>query len=230
MFVGISWATEVLNKFIHSLTARRTRTWDTSVSCSFFCPQGPSVSSRHVLILGLDANSYEPPKAEQLPFTNLIEARQTWCCTWVSCVLNGGAWRALSFLGSSHVWKSRDCWMMEVAHLPKAMAVSPQWPQWFWIDRLPDLNGEVMLSHPLAKAEARSLRTVGMVPREFFVIPDFQGRRIGKSGGTLTKHDDWKSTYPFWALIWHNVWLWLDWLIVHFESSYFPSPYMTHTP
>mmetsp|Transcript_40609 Transcript_40609/g.82971 ORF Transcript_40609/g.82971 Transcript_40609/m.82971 type:complete len:273 (+) Transcript_40609:1-819(+) len=27
---------------------------------------------RHVLILGLDANSYEPPKAEQLPFTNLI--------------------------------------------------------------------------------------------------------------------------------------------------------------
>lgn len=27
---------------------------------------------RHVLILGLDANSYEPSKAEQLPFTNLI--------------------------------------------------------------------------------------------------------------------------------------------------------------
>jgi len=28
---------------------------------------------RHVLILGLDANSYEPPKAEQLPFTSLLE-------------------------------------------------------------------------------------------------------------------------------------------------------------
>ena len=36
------------------------------------CVDGWLIFWRHVLILGLDANSYEPPKAEQLPFTSLL--------------------------------------------------------------------------------------------------------------------------------------------------------------
>ena len=42
-------------------------------SCATECPDQ---QTRHIVILGLDANSYEPAKAEQLPFARLIETWQ----------------------------------------------------------------------------------------------------------------------------------------------------------